>query len=58
MTLNFNSLHIGDCDKVWKVVERKKNTELVCCVRGTTKDSTVTALEDLKKEIGVNIMVK
>ena len=42
---------------MWEEVERTKNTELVCCVRGPTKESTTTALEDFKKEIGVYTMV-
>nr|XP_022339296.1 uncharacterized protein LOC111134504 isoform X2 [Crassostrea virginica] len=36
----------------WKVVERKKDRDLVCCATGPTKGTTEIALEDLKKEIG------
>ena len=48
---------LGDCDKEWKVVERKKNRDVVCCATGPTKGTTEIALEDLKKEIGAESMV-
>lgn len=50
-------LLLGECDKEWRVVNKKQYKDLICCVRGPTKDTTVKALETLRRDIGVDSMV-